>query len=275
MRYQLVPDFVLIDANELGAHMKNPIRSGKATHKIGELARMAREHGFALIVVDSSGLGAQLRDGLLPRSPLLQSFFEELRRAGLTVAEPNSQLLPAHLEVTPWGNPPHGHHQHHGSPQAIDRTGEQLAAMLAPRLSAHFDRHGQRAERSPAILPLRGKGGLRSLLGGRGRRILAQSSPLPTQVAEVELRNDRLEALVDLGRIEKLGLDVPASLRGVRSVARSYVLEDVRGQLVDQLHVRFVRFSNYDEYGRGTLVGAEPVFEFTLNRDTIEQILAE
>jgi hypothetical protein len=105
-------------------------------------------------------------------------------------------------------------------------------------------------------------------------KALTRAPILPSRVVQVELRNDRLETLVDLGRIESLGIDVPPSIHGVRSVARTFILEDVRGQLVDELHVRFVRFSNYDEYGRGTLEGAEPVFEFTLNRDTIDALLA-
>jgi hypothetical protein len=275
LRHQFIPDFVLIDSNEIVPLMRSPMISGDALRKIAVLARLAREQDFALVIVDNSGLGAQLRDGLLPRSSALQSFYAELQQGGIALLEPNSQLTRALLEVSPWGNPPHKNFQHHGSPQAIDRTAEQLASMLAPRLAAHFEQQGQRTGRTRLVQRRGREGGLQALLAARGRKQLARAPILPPHVAQVQLRDDRLEALVDLGRIEKLGIDVPASLDGVRSVARSFVLEDVRGQLVDELHVRFVRFSNYDEYGQGTLEGAEPVFEFTLDRNSIDELLAD
>jgi hypothetical protein len=222
-------------------------------------------------VIDHTGLAAQRRDGLLPRSESIQRFFRKLGETGIPVIEPTPLLLPAHLDISPWGNPPHREAQHHGSPQAIDRTADVTAALLAPRLASRFDQVGARQERvrlqRSEISPSKR---LFELVTSTNPMAVMMSPRIPDAVAQVQLAETRLEVLIDLDKLEARNANITASAIGLRSTVRTFVLEDMRGRLIDELRVRFVRFSNYDEYGRGSLEDAEVAYEALLNIHSLE-----
>ncbi len=269
-----VPDFVLIDANQLTKEMSAELASGEALGSLTQISQIASERDVEVIVIDTSTLGARGRDGVLPRAPVFQAFFAELRRAGLGTVDPTPMLVSAHLEVSPWGNIPHRENQHHGSPQAIDATAQHIAALLAPRLAQHFDEFGQRTRRAPKALDSRGRRDLQHALASRLSEPRETPLLIPNRAAHVMLRERTLDVLVDVGRVDELGLDLPGSSRGVASVIHTYVMNDVRGQIADELRVRFVRFKSYDEYGLGALDGAEVLFEVELDTETIGEYLS-
>jgi len=267
MQLQFVPDFVVIEANELVPMMAEPIRNGRALEALLALKRLSEKQGFKLFVMDDSVLGGRGRDGLLPRSREFQEFLRTLNDAGIETLEPLSELIQSHLDIAPWGNLPHRENFHHGSPQAIDRTADQLASLLAPRLAARFDAVGSRTDRTPLTREALGMdAGLRSAVLKRGAEDLRNSPRIPVDVTRVRLSGAELEVLVDVGKLEARNLAIPASAAGLRSVVRTFVLEDVRGRVADELLVTFVRFASYDEYGRGNLGDWESVYEARLTK---------
>ncbi len=269
MQLHFVPDFVVIDINETLSETRGVIKNGKALNALSELARLAQASDFEVVIVDGNGMGADGRDGLRPRSLALRKLFAELRQSGFAVIEPTSQLLVELLEGAPWGNPPYSRAHHHGSPPSIDRTARVLAAQLAPRLAAGFERRGQRDERDPLIFDKSRRGGLRALIRGKGDAPFRALPDVPRSVAQIQIRGTRLEVVIDKGKLDELDVSIPASQLGMASAIKTFVVEDVRGALVDAMRVRFVRFSNYDEYGQGTMEGATPLYQDEVTRDSL------
>ncbi len=261
MRLSFIPDFVLIDSNEIFVGMIKFIENGKSLTGLAALSRLASEYDFELIVVDNSGLGGSRRDGLLPRSEVYRDFIDDLRNAGIRTLEPTSSLLPSHLHVAPWGNLPYRPGHHHGSPQAIEETAKKLAQQLAPLLARRFREHPPAAERLRMPTDQVLGGGLVSTIPRARRGAIKRQPRIPAALAQVRLEDNELQILIDVGRLEKRNSKIAANEAGVLSAIRTFVLEDARGRMADALHVRFVRFANYDEYGRGTLQDAETLFE--------------
>lgn len=262
---QVAVDVVLIEIQNVtkkyfGDHPQpGPAREAWVHTQLRRLDALKRRYGTEVVFLQNEGIGRKNLDGLRPPSPQIDQLTGLIRQHGLTVVDPTQQLLPHHLEASPWGNPPFRSGRHHGSVWAIDRTAEVVATMLYPALRRHF-------------------------LGNQPARLVDHSrgvqAPEPSPFAsEIDAWSTDFEQLPELepGRVQhaydaaarqlNLFVDLPADspdthFSGLAARAIIIGLRD-RGyaQVAHTIVVRLARFRHYDEYGRGVLTGAEIVFE--------------
>lgn len=272
---EFVPDVILIEVPAATRAQKAEMKHrGRNEAALTSIVGLCRQYDVELILIEDVGMGSRGRDGMRQPPEPVDALMKQAESLGVDVVRVADRLLPDLLELAPWGNPPYNPIQIHGSPQAIFRTGEVLAARLHPLLRERF------ATRVPSLA--RGDASdvaeddrphLRDVLAAGPLPVLGPKVRLPRNAIQVATRGAESSLLVDLGRIDDSGDPETLNERIVLSALQRFVLRDIRGDVTARLRIEIVRFANYDEYGRGAIEGATTVLARDYDADGLATYL--
>jgi hypothetical protein len=238
---------------------------------VDRIRRAAERYDTRVVILDNDAMTSSKRDGLRSSGKRIRQFLGLCGDAGFLVLRPSDLLLREAIDHAPWGNAPFK--GTHGSTWAMDLAGEAFAALAYPDLRQHL-RGRVPALSRPRVAAVE-VGDPLYLVFARGSKLgddwAERLRDVPEQAMQRELDGDRLELLVDLG---KVGLEREPTAADLDALVLAFLVEallhDPTGRLASTVEISLARFANYDEYGLGVLEAAEVVERREYDRAGLE-----
>ena len=269
-------DVVFLEIGLLDRFAAHSRKDSEILAQLRQLEAFRRDTGALVLFLDNTAMGTRHMDSMRAHDPKGERVLDQIRRAGFRIVSPGDRIVQRNLDYSAWGNQPWSRkkYMHHGSPWAIEITGEVFSDLVYPQVREHLKTHSPRHSVEPLEVDPDAERALPDLLVEALKGGTVARSDLPAidpETIQIRYADGHLRLFLD-----QRSLDPEASSRA-NALAAIYavLLDDVYGGLADRVSVEIAAFDSYDEYGAGSMASAKTLWRRKLDRKMLEKMLAD
>jgi len=272
---ELRADVVFLEIGLLDRFAGDSLKEEALLSQLRQLETFRRETGALVLFLDNTAMGTRYVDSMRAKPPWGARILRQIERAGFRVVNPGDRIVQRNLDYSVWGNPPWSRekYMHHGSPWAIELTGELFSELVYPQLREHLRTHTPRHSVEPVALGPGAAPAPDLLVGALSGGTIARSDlpAIEPETIQIRYADGHLRLFLD-----QRSLDPAASSRANALAAiYSVLLDDVYGGLAERVSVEIAAFDSYDEYGAGSMASAKTLWRRSLDREGLARMLAD